>query len=369
VRRLVIVVSALFAASFLVSIASLSAQSGPAAEQYDSSDGSETLVDATETSDDSDDTSFVSQGSGGGDTPEARAAQADLAEEGRLPDYHQVVDNITRSRFTAPGWEHVSGNEASHGADHAVARAGSRARKATYRFKIPTTNDYAVYAWWTASKKNATAARFEISTASGPRTERVNETKEGGMWIKLGDFEMKKGERTVQVSPSEDARVVADAVAVVRGTDAPPDETVFTGESGDTFRTTATRSTATRSDIVRVARKYKGTKYRYAKCTLSLMSCTCETRKAVAPFGHKFPMTELGQWRYEPSKRIKYRSDLRPGDIVFFREPYPPTGLDHVGVYSGRGMIVHSSSYWGKVVEREMKWIKGFAGAIRVNPR
>ena len=109
-RRLVVVVSALFAATFLVSIASLSAQTGPDAEQYGTSDGSETSVDATETSDASEERSFVSQGSGGGDTPEARAARADLAEEERLSDSHQVVDNTTRGRYAAPGWEHVSGN-------------------------------------------------------------------------------------------------------------------------------------------------------------------------------------------------------------------------------------------------------------------
>jgi cell wall-associated NlpC family hydrolase len=99
------------------------------------------------------------------------------------------------------------------------------------------------------------------------------------------------------------------------------------------------------------------------------MSCTCETKKAVAPFGHRFRMTELGQWRYEPSRKIRRKSNLRPGDIVFFKEPYPPSGLDHVGVYSGRGYLVHASDYFNKVVESKMKYIRGYHGAIRVNPR
>jgi hypothetical protein len=33
------------------------------------------------------------------------AARGDLAEEGRLPDYSQVVDNITKGVFRVPGWE------------------------------------------------------------------------------------------------------------------------------------------------------------------------------------------------------------------------------------------------------------------------
>ena len=258
----------------------------------------------------------------------------------------------------------MSGDDDSHGADRAVAEAGSDAKKATFTLKVPTNNDYGVYAWWTADKNNASSARFVIESASGSHTEKVDETKEGGMWIKLGDFEMKKGERTVQVYPSGDADVVADAVAIVRGTAAPPEETTFSGE--DTLRTTATRSGATGGDIVRVARRYKGTRYKYATCTRTRMSCTCETRKAVKPFGHRFPMTERGQWRYEPSRRVT-KANLRPGDIVFFREGGGQ--ITHVGVYSGRGNLVHASAYFNKVVESKMKYIRGFTGAIRVNPR
>ena len=43
---------------------------------------------------------FVSQGSiTETDSPEVVAARGDLAEEGRLPDYSQVVDNITKGVF------------------------------------------------------------------------------------------------------------------------------------------------------------------------------------------------------------------------------------------------------------------------------
>ncbi len=368
VRRLVVIISAVFTAVFLVSFASLSAQATPADRQYEKAEASKAsgnTRDSTAPGDGASGADFVSQGSAGGDTPEARAARRDLAEEERLPDYSQVVDNSTRGRFFAPGWEHVSGDDGSHGADHAVARAGSDAKKATFRVKIPTNNDYAVYAWWTADKENASAASFVISTASGPHTEKVDETKEGGMWIKLGDFEMKKGERTVQVSPSDDADVVADAVSVVRGTAAPPEQAAFSAEGGDMMRATSTRTSG--SGIVRVAKRYIGKKYRYGACTRYYMSCTCLTKRAVAPFGHKFPMTELGQWKYEPSLRVKYKANLRPGDIVFFREG--GGRITHVGVYSGRGNLVHASSYFGKVVESKMKYIRGYTGAIRVNPR
>lgn len=351
-RRLVVVISAVFMSVFLLSSVALSATTTD--RQYEPSDGTSG-------------TDFVSQGSVNGDTLEARAAQADLAEEDRLPDYSQVVDNSTKGRFVAPGWRHVSGVDDSYEADYAVAEAGSDAKKATFRVKVPTNNDYGVYAWWTADENNALSARFVIESASGPHTEKVDETKEGGMWIKLGDFEMKEGERTVQVYPSGDADVVADAVAIVRGTGAPPEETTFTTEGDETMRATATRSRVNGRDIVRVAKRYMGTRYKWGTCTRARMSCTCETRKAVKPFGHKLSMAERGQWRYEPSRRIKSKSNLRPGDIVFFREG--GGRITHVGVYSGRGNLVHASAYFNKVVESKMKYIRGYTGAIRVNPR
>jgi len=355
----------------MVSFVALTAEATPADRQYEPSDDSEASGSTPESSAPSDSTSetgFVSQGSSGTeDTPEARAARADFAEEERLPDYSQAVDNSTKGRFVAPGWRHVSGDDSSHGADYAVARAGSNAKKATFRVKVPTNNDYAVYAWWPAAKNNASAARFAIETASGIRSERVNETRDGGMWIKLGAFEMKKGERTIRVVPSGDANVVADAVAIVRGGQTPIyEEATGSAEGGDTFRAAAT-STATGADIVRSARRFLGTRYRYATCTTTLMSCTCETKRAVAPFGHRFPMTENGQWNYEPSRKFRSASYLRPGDIVFFREG--GGAITHVGVYSGRGYLVHASSYFGKVVESKIRYIRGYTGAIRVNPR
>jgi len=121
-----------------------------------------------------------------------------------------------------------------------------------------------------------------------------------------------------------------------------------------------------RRAVVQQARRYIGTPYRYATCTAGRMSCTCLTKSTWARFGHGLPMTEYGQWRYEPSKKIPY-SRLRKGDIVFFAEG--GRGLTHVGIYSGNGNLVHASKYFGKVVESQMRYIRGYSGAISLRPR
>jgi cell wall-associated NlpC family hydrolase len=98
------------------------------------------------------------------------------------------------------------------------------------------------------------------------------------------------------------------------------------------------------------------------------MACTCLTKKTWAKFGHKLPMTEKGQWKYDRGRKVA-KSNLRKGDIVFFKEGGPRRGITHVGIYSGKGKLVHASNYFGKVVESKMRYIKGYSGAKRLRPR
>ena len=128
----------------------------------------------------------------------------------------------------------------------------------------------------------------------------------------------------------------------------------------------AASGSATRRDVVRKARSYLGTRYRYATCTRSRMSCTCLTKRTWAAFGHKLPMTEHGQWK--KGRRVA-KSNLRRGDIVFFKEAGPSKPITHVGIYSGKGNLVHASNYFNKVVESKMRYIKGYFGAKRLRPR
>jgi cell wall-associated NlpC family hydrolase len=168
-------------------------------------------------------------------------------------------------------------------------------------------------------------------------------------------------------------------------TDSSPSQGSFTeGRAGpnepslvdDTPPTAAERSEplvtakgrASGRDVVRAAKRYIGTRYRYGTCTRRRMSCTCLTKRTWARFGHKLPMSERGQWRYDRGRRVA-KSNLRPGDIVFFKEGGRRRGITHVGIYSGRGNLVHASAYFGKVVESKMRYIRGYSGAKRLRPR
>jgi cell wall-associated NlpC family hydrolase len=134
-------------------------------------------------------------------------------------------------------------------------------------------------------------------------------------------------------------------------------------ESDDAVVTARGRGSGNK--VVRAAKRYIGTKYRYGACSRSRMSCTCLTKKVFAKFHHKLSMSERGQWNYKRGHKVQ-KSHLRPGDIVFFKEGGRKRGITHVGIYSGRGNLVHASAYFGKVVESKMKYIKGYSGAKRL---
>ena len=59
------------------------------------------------------------------------------------------------------------------------------------------------------------------------------------------------------------------------------------------------------------------------------------------------------------------RTNLKRGDLVFFKENGPDNRITHVAMYAGNGIRVHASVYYGKVVESKMKYIEGYFGAKR----
>jgi cell wall-associated NlpC family hydrolase len=315
-----------------------------------------------------------------GPSSEEPPSQGSLVEgpvvpEEDFPAYSQVVENASPGDFVAPGWGVESSNPDGYGKDYRFSEPSERAKPAQFKVKIPATDVYSVYAWWPAEEGNNTATRFGVSTTSGVEWTKVNQKTEGGLWIKLGEYEMEAGEGyAVQVSPDSEgeSRVVADAVAVVRGIfSGPPEESYGEPTSSETMFAASGRRPTGR-DVVRVARRHKGTPWRASPphpCkAFRKEDCSCHTKVVFRRFDRRLPDSPKWQWRY--GRRIS-RSNLRPGDLVFFDENR--NGVlqhwDHVGIYSGNGYLVHGSSYYGKVVESKMKYIRGYWGAKRLRLR
>ena len=287
------------------------------------------------------------------------------------PAYSRVVDNATPKRFAAPrGWKKLSGNAQQYGEDYRYVEASSGTKPARFRVGIPERDYYTVYARWPAVKRNNPAARFRISTASGLENADVNQRKDGGMWVRLGAYEMKAGNRySVRVAGYSKARgrVVADAVKVVRGTQVAQPMKARRDKGGGVTAEEPAGGRAQGNELVQRARTHIGTPYRHSPplpCqAYRSEDCSCFTRLV---FGERLALPDDPVQQWQRGRSVE-KSDLRPGDLVFFKEAGESNPITHVAMYSGSGNIIHSSSYWGRVVERPMKYVSGYYGAKRLN--
>jgi cell wall-associated NlpC family hydrolase len=290
--------------------------------------------------------------------------------DGPSPGYSQVVDNATPGRFEAPGWGERSGDAQSFGGDHAYAQGSEDVAPARFKVEIPATGTYSVYARWPARESNSATARLGVSTTSGIRWTEVDQRKDGGMWVRLGAYEMEAGDSyAVQIAGTSVAagEVVADAVQVLSGEQANPEEAAGDKMAGQSVTVAGRRATG--RDVVKMARRHMGTRYVKSpphRCrAYRKEDCSCFTRVVFRRFGVTLRDNPPSQWK--KGERVKKRN-LRPGDLVFFDEnrngklqPW-----DHVGIYSGNGNLMHASSYYGRVVESKMRMIRGYWGAKRI---
>jgi cell wall-associated NlpC family hydrolase len=121
-------------------------------------------------------------------------------------------------------------------------------------------------------------------------------------------------------------------------------------------------------NIASVGRWHIGTPYRPSPPGLCRAyrweDCSCFTKLVFKHFGKTLPESPVKQW--QRGQKIA-RSDVRPGDLVFFKEAGMARPITHVGIYSGRGKLVHASNYFNKVVESRMSYMRGYSGAKRLN--
>jgi cell wall-associated NlpC family hydrolase len=75
------------------------------------------------------------------------------------------------------------------------------------------------------------------------------------------------------------------------------------------------------------------------------LDCSGLVTTVYGKFGIAVPRTSREQAGFG---REIGRSELKPGDLVFFRTNGGTT-ITHVGIYSGSGEFIHASTQWRKV--------------------
>lgn len=116
-------------------------------------------------------------------------------------------------------------------------------------------------------------------------------------------------------------------------------------------------------EVVRVARGYLGTPYRFAGGGPEAFDCSGLVHRAFAKIGVRVPRTSAQLAR---TGRSVAPDAMQPGDLVLFANSRG--NVDHVGIFSGRGRFVHASSSRGVVEDAlDAAWFRArFVGARRV---
>jgi len=91
------------------------------------------------------------------------------------------------------------------------------------------------------------------------------------------------------------------------------------------------------SEIYHIAEGFLGVPYRYGGSDPSGFDCSGLVQFAYKNAGISVPRTAADQ--YKAAQSIA-RSELKPGDVIFFRQHWRK--ISHVGIYAGHGRFIHA---------------------------
>ncbi|MFV0504348.1 MAG: NlpC/P60 family protein [Lachnospirales bacterium] len=120
-------------------------------------------------------------------------------------------------------------------------------------------------------------------------------------------------------------------------------------------------------EIVEFGKQFTGTRYVWGGTNLnSGVDCSGFTTAVYRNFG--IPLSRTSSSQISNGTRVS-RSELVPGDLVFFDTSGSNNGnISHVGIYSGNGKFVHSSTSRGVIVSSlsEGYYSSAFVGGSRI---
>ena len=159
---------------------------------------------------------------------------------------------------------------------------------------------------------------------------------------------------------------VAPSAAALNGTassGSASSDSTSTGSSAS--GSTGTTASATGTQILAEAQKYLGTPYVYGGASPSGFDCSGFVYYVLKQLGYSPYRTPADQYKMGT---YVAKSDLQPGDIVFFAGTYA-SGISHVGIYAGNGQFIHSPNSRSTVSYSDLTsgyWANHYYGARRM---
>ena len=119
--------------------------------------------------------------------------------------------------------------------------------------------------------------------------------------------------------------------------------------------------------ILKTAAQYLGTPYKYGGSGPGGFDCSGFAQYVYKQNGYNLPRTAAAQYGLGSAVA---KSNLQPGDLVFFK--CYNSSIDHVGIYTGSGQFIHSSSpSSGGVIYSSLSegfYARTYYGAKRIIP-
>lgn len=96
------------------------------------------------------------------------------------------------------------------------------------------------------------------------------------------------------------------------------------------------------AQICEYASKFLGTPYLFGGTTPDGFDCSGFVQYVFSQFGYNLPRTATEQCEYLSVTVDK--TELAPGDLLFFKLPGSSKPIGHVGIYVGDGLFIHATS-------------------------
>lgn len=129
-----------------------------------------------------------------------------------------------------------------------------------------------------------------------------------------------------------------------KSTGTEPSASALNGNSGSNNNSSSATG-VTGAQIVATAQKYLGTPYVWGGTSPAGFDCSGFVYYVLRSVGLKPGRMQVDQ--YKMGVYVE-KSELQPGDIVFFQNTYK-SGLSHVGIYVGDGQFIHAPNSRGVV--------------------
>jgi cell wall-associated NlpC family hydrolase len=267
---------------------------------------------------------------------ELEQAQAVLAQA------QQAVKGIARSAFTGEGMSTFSAIMTSDSADQFVDRMGVLQMVAGHQNELL---DAAAAANVAAARATATAER-----AAGAARQTYDEVaaQQRALEGQIDEYQALYD----QLSAAEKQAAVAAAGHV--------DDRASRDDRADTepFPTSVVAGSRAAQVAVDTAMAQRGKSYVWAAAGPGSFDCSGLTMYAYAAAGIDLPHSSAMQaQRGTPVSR----SQLQPGDLVFFYSP-----VSHVGMYVGNGQMVHAPTFGDVVKVASIDAMGSYSHAMRI---